>query len=128
MIRRPPRSTLFPYTTLFRSLITALDSISIMLSGGTLIWYFFLGPVVAETGSEGSWAVLAVLSWPLFDAALLFLGLVVLSAAGKPPFAGLLAAGVPAFVVAGGLYPGGQLGDPYGNPGLPRRVLGPGLV
>src|SRR3712207_7760234 len=72
MIRRPPRSTLFPYTTLFRSLITALDSISIMLSGGTLIWYFFLGPVVAETGSEGSWAVLAVLSWPLFDAALLF--------------------------------------------------------
>src|SRR3712207_9500932 len=24
MIRRPPRSTLFPYTTLFRSLITAL--------------------------------------------------------------------------------------------------------
>src|SRR3712207_9463451 len=24
MIRRPPRSTLFPYTTLFRSLVTAL--------------------------------------------------------------------------------------------------------
>src|SRR2546422_9138995 len=26
MIRRPPRSTLFPYTTLFRSLQTATDS------------------------------------------------------------------------------------------------------
>src|SRR2546422_3413538 len=26
MIRRPPRSTLFPYTTLFRSLPTHLDS------------------------------------------------------------------------------------------------------
>src|SRR2546429_4936710 len=26
MIRRPPRSTLFPYTTLFRSLFTAQDS------------------------------------------------------------------------------------------------------
>src|SRR3989454_12387525 len=26
MIRRPPRSTLFPYTTLFRSLQEALDS------------------------------------------------------------------------------------------------------
>src|SRR2546430_5406134 len=25
MIRRPPRSTLFPYTTLFRSLVTADD-------------------------------------------------------------------------------------------------------
>src|SRR3989442_12071409 len=25
MIRRPPRSTLFPYTTLFRSLINVLD-------------------------------------------------------------------------------------------------------
>src|SRR3712207_9098320 len=27
MIRRPPRSTLFPYTTLFRSVVDALDSI-----------------------------------------------------------------------------------------------------
>src|SRR5258708_15542571 len=26
MIRRPPRSTLFPYTTLFRSLVTVLGS------------------------------------------------------------------------------------------------------
>src|SRR2546427_4964230 len=28
MIRRPPRSTLFPYTTLFRSLVTARPSYS----------------------------------------------------------------------------------------------------
>src|SRR3712207_7298995 len=28
MIRRPPRSTLFPYTTLFRSLLTALTEVS----------------------------------------------------------------------------------------------------
>src|SRR2546425_5796278 len=34
MIRRPPRSTLFPYTTLFRSTITKLDG-----SEG-LIWFF----------------------------------------------------------------------------------------
>src|SRR2546426_6419556 len=27
MIRRPPRSTLFPYTTLFRSLLPLLDAI-----------------------------------------------------------------------------------------------------
>src|SRR5258707_11506540 len=33
MIRRPPRSTLFPYTTLFRSLITATGLSA--FSGGT---------------------------------------------------------------------------------------------
>src|SRR3712207_8734838 len=27
MIRRPPRSTLFPYTTLFRSLVTHFESV-----------------------------------------------------------------------------------------------------
>src|SRR5258707_3974812 len=27
MIRRPPRSTLFPYTTLFRSLVFAFDAV-----------------------------------------------------------------------------------------------------
>src|SRR2546422_7896180 len=35
MIRRPPRSTLFPYTTLFRSAFASIlaDSISIRLTG-----------------------------------------------------------------------------------------------
>src|SRR3712207_8089373 len=28
MIRRPPRSSLFPYTTLFRSVLQALDTVS----------------------------------------------------------------------------------------------------
>src|SRR5258706_9295310 len=32
MIRRPPRSTLFPYTTLFRSLAIAL--LSLLIAGG----------------------------------------------------------------------------------------------
>src|SRR5256885_5040448 len=32
MIRRPPRSTLFPYTTLFRSLKTALEKIEAVVS------------------------------------------------------------------------------------------------
>src|SRR5690349_24196195 len=47
MIRRPPRSTLFPYTTLFRSPIVILlvfsfnnsDVPSFPLSGFTLHWY-----------------------------------------------------------------------------------------
>src|SRR5256885_13540939 len=30
MIRRPPRSTLFPYTTLFRSLLGGQDALSIL--------------------------------------------------------------------------------------------------
>src|SRR3712207_7015803 len=37
MIRRPPRSTLFPYTTLFRSaveLVSALATVGILLYGG----------------------------------------------------------------------------------------------
>jgi hypothetical protein len=115
-------------TTKRITLITALDSVSIMLSGGTLIWYFFLGQVVAESGSEGSWAVLAVLSWPLFDAALLFLGLVVLSAAGKPPIASLLAAGFLAFVVADGLYLEASSGNSYENAGWPDVFWALGLI
>src|SRR5258708_31812957 len=41
MIRRPPRSTLFPYTTLFRSLIvdSVLDGIvSVDASGSIVSW------------------------------------------------------------------------------------------
>src|SRR2546426_11217926 len=34
MIRRPPRSTLFPYTTLFRSLTTSAVKLTITTGGG----------------------------------------------------------------------------------------------
>src|SRR2546429_8956052 len=33
MIRRPPRSTLFPYTTLFRSAPTALEGVTVTVDG-----------------------------------------------------------------------------------------------
>src|SRR5256885_10197306 len=36
MIRRPPRSTLFPYTTLFRSIVTTLDAVTLLISGREL--------------------------------------------------------------------------------------------
>src|SRR5688572_33011559 len=39
MIRRPPRSTLFPYTTLFRSSLVALDA-----DTGKLRWHFQFTP------------------------------------------------------------------------------------
>src|SRR5256885_10209805 len=39
MIRRPPRSTLFPYTTLFRSLPSrGIDVIDYIQKGGLLMW------------------------------------------------------------------------------------------
>src|SRR5258708_29935138 len=37
MIRRPPRSTLFPYTTLFRSLYLGL-----IAAQGVYVWHFLL--------------------------------------------------------------------------------------
>src|SRR3712207_2673599 len=41
MIRRPPRSTLFPYTTLFRSLVEELDQVGMRAhrddQGGALV-------------------------------------------------------------------------------------------
>src|SRR5256885_10013263 len=38
MIRRPPRSTLFPYTTLFRSIIAWTMSDDVFLSNYILVW------------------------------------------------------------------------------------------
>lgn len=85
------------------TLVTFLDAHAIMLSVGLLAWYFFLGGYVEESGGA-SGAMLAALSWPLFDAALLFLALVTLSTPRNPPFAGPLAAGFLLFAVADGSY------------------------
>src|SRR3712207_7186848 len=51
MIRRPPRSTLFPYTTLFRSQLGAIGSFASStvgrLAGVDVPWYVFsLGSVL----------------------------------------------------------------------------------
>src|SRR5260221_9171002 len=43
MIRRPPRSTLFPYTTLFRSTVLGF----LKLSGLTMLSMYLLGIVIA---------------------------------------------------------------------------------
>src|SRR2546430_5652872 len=50
MIRRPPRSTLFPYTTLFRSRVTTdVDALNDLFAAGvvTMINDFFLLAVMA---------------------------------------------------------------------------------
>jgi signal transduction histidine kinase len=100
--------------------ITFLDALSIMLSVGVLVLYFLLD------GTGLSWAVLAVLSWPLFDVALLFLSLVVFTTAGRPPFAGFLAAGFLAFALADGWYLEVSSEGSYGVVGWPDllRTLG----
>src|SRR3989441_6275400 len=46
MIRRPPRSTLFPYTTLFRSVLTTL--LAIVLNGALASWQGFSTPGAAR--------------------------------------------------------------------------------
>src|SRR3712207_7225248 len=43
MIRRPPRSTLFPYTTLFRSVAAEVDG-AIVMPGETFSLNTFTGP------------------------------------------------------------------------------------
>src|SRR5690349_22364778 len=37
MIRRPPRSTLFPYTTLFRSLTFLIGCVTLLMTGFAII-------------------------------------------------------------------------------------------
>src|SRR2546422_5310997 len=65
MIRRPPRSTLFPYTTLFRSL--------------NLMWFAAaLRNTLADTGKDG-WGAAATASSAAFGA--LFLLLIAIGAA-----------------------------------------------
>jgi signal transduction histidine kinase len=108
------------------TLVIFLDALSIVLSVGVVIWYFFLGEVVA--GATGLRAILALLSWPAFDAALLYLSLVVLSTARRPPFAGPLAVGFLAFAVADWWYLGVRSWDTYGLAGWPDLFWTLGFV
>src|SRR3712207_7816336 len=61
MIRRPPRSTLFPYTTLFRSHhahhqhhkemkrdATATENVDVFVAGPTIVMYSLNGNIVSE--------------------------------------------------------------------------------
>src|SRR5690348_18045445 len=59
MIRRPPRSTLFPYTTLFRSLFTAFTGIGIGLAVTSrkpvVRWLAPLGGYLVAVLAHGLW-------------------------------------------------------------------------
>src|SRR5689334_24381707 len=51
MVRRPPRSTLFPYTTLFRSSGGDVEDVRIALGADHRIGYHFLYPGLGFGGS-----------------------------------------------------------------------------
>lgn len=118
--------SLVHWTTKNITLVTSLDSVCIMFSVGTLVWYFLVGGAVA--GPNDSPSVFLVLSWPLFDAALVFLSLVVFSTAGRPPSVGFLLAGFLAFAVADGVYLGARAGGTYGGVGWPDLIWALGLL
>src|SRR3712207_7003736 len=52
MIRRPPRSTLFPYTTLFRSIVNQMDSTGLDALPIIATLSFFIGAVIALLGAN----------------------------------------------------------------------------
>src|SRR2546429_4571564 len=54
MIRRPPRSTLFPYTTLFRSLV---HSLNIQLTVGNVVASISPTTVTASVGTQSNFTI-----------------------------------------------------------------------
>src|SRR2546422_1967903 len=54
MIRRPPRSTLFPYTTLFRSNAVAIDQDLMFISNGEAGVYLAQGSQAFSTSGTGA--------------------------------------------------------------------------
>src|SRR2546430_5506345 len=54
MIRRPPRSTLFPYTTLFRSVVTFVGHATFLIQVAATS--LLIDPVYAERASPVSFA------------------------------------------------------------------------
>src|ERR687885_2673907 len=86
------------------TLLSALDAGAVMLSVGTLAWYFVLGPAAAEAALEGVRDAAVALSQPVCDAALLSLGLVVASSRVTPRFSLFLNGGLVALLLADAAY------------------------
>lgn len=98
-------------TTRGITLVSGMDAASIMLSVGTLAWYFVLGPGASELG--GLRDAVVALSQPVSDSALLFLGLVAFSAPRKPRFIEPLISAFLAFLIADTVYLGLRTEGPY---------------
>jgi hypothetical protein len=110
------------------TLISALDAGAVMLSVGTLAWYFVLGPVAAEAGLGSVRETVAALSQPVCDAALLFLGLVVASSPIRPRFSTLLNGGFVALLLADTAYLGLRSVGPYHSGNWPEMLWALGMI
>src|SRR3989442_7659809 len=60
MIRRPPRSTLFPYTTLFRSMVLGVgDAPVYFLLAFAAVWPILLSTAAGVAQLDRNWLLLA---------------------------------------------------------------------
>src|SRR3712207_9501178 len=116
MIRRPPRSTLFPYTTLFRSLV--LRSSPLTPERWKQIEGVF--DAVIDLAPAERDAYLAAACGGDAEAPL--------TAEASPPSLDSAGAFIAGPAVAGGLTAAGELGVEAGSSGRPRRLepTGPG--
>jgi signal transduction histidine kinase len=110
------------------TLVSTLDAGAVMLSVGTLAWYFVLGPAAAEAGLGSVREAVVALSQPVCDAALLFLGLVVASAPIKARFSTFLNGGFIALLVADAAYLGLRSVAPYQSGNWPEMLWALGMI
>ena len=110
------------------TLVSALDAAAVMLSVGTLAWFFVLGPAAAEGGLESVREAVVALSQPACDAALLFLGLVVASTPISPRFSTFLNGGFAALLLADGAYLGLRSVGPYQSGNWPEMLWALGMI
>jgi signal transduction histidine kinase len=115
-------------TTRRITLVSALDAGAVMLSVGTLAWYFVLGPAAAEAGPGSVREAVAALSQPVCDAALLFLGLVVASSQVRPRFSTFLNGGFVALLLADAAYLGLSSVGPYQSGNWPEMLWALGMI
>jgi len=115
-------------TTRRITLVSGLDAGAIMLSVGTLAWYFVLGPAAADAGLGSVREAVVALSQPVCDAALLFLGLVVASSRIGPRFSVFLNGGFVALLLADAAYLGFRSAGPYQIGNWPEMLWALGMI
>jgi signal transduction histidine kinase len=110
------------------TLVSALDAGAVMLSVGTLSWYFVLGPAAVDAGLGSVREAAVALSQPVCDAALLFLGLVVASVRIRPRFSVFLIGGFVALLFADAAYLGLRSVGPYQSGNWPEMLWALGML
>lgn len=110
------------------ALLTAFDALFVIVSVGSLVWYFLLDPVAGEAGIDTAREVFSVLRRPAGDAGLLFLSLAVLSATRRPPYASLLTLAFGVSLCADAVYLRLRSAGPYEIGNWPEALWALGIV